>query len=206
CGKDDFKKTRDRDAYLNHKFLCKPSNIQNPIVAPDTKCLASQTLLLQNPATNQISTQTYVPVDDLIQLDDTLLSPIQNISSDNVSSNLPQNNIECTDEKWPELAGTLLYDYPKRNVITVEGNFGGKPVRKNYKLTNKELIFEECKSNFDPLRSHQNLTMMSLWQAVIPSSKNIKYRFNHHVENPNKYLEAPYMPQLIANAKEQITK
>ncbi|CAG8492072.1 6627_t:CDS:2 [Scutellospora calospora] len=217
CGKDNFKKTRDRDAHLNRKFPCKPSNIQNPIVAPDTKYPASQTPLLQNPTTNQISTQTYISVGDLIQLDDTLSSPIQNISSDNVSSNLPQNDIEwfdnmekrynaSTDEKWPELAGTLLYDYPKRNIITVEGNFGGKPVRKNYKLTNKELIFEECESNFDPLRPHQNLTTMSLWQAVIPSSKNIKYRFNHYVENPNKYLEALYMPQLIANAREQITK
>ena len=32
CGKDDFKKTRDRDAHLNRKFLCKLI-IQNPIVA-----------------------------------------------------------------------------------------------------------------------------------------------------------------------------
>src|SRR5260363_184119 len=47
---------------------------------------------------------------------------------------------------------------------------------------------------------------MSLWQAAIPSPKNIKYRFNHYVEDRNKYLEAPYMPQLIANAREQITK
>ncbi|CAG8702460.1 21746_t:CDS:1, partial [Racocetra persica] len=34
---------------------------------------------------------------DLIQLDDASLSPTQNISSDNVSSNLPQNNIEWFD-------------------------------------------------------------------------------------------------------------
>ncbi|CAG8698791.1 35569_t:CDS:1, partial [Racocetra persica] len=74
---------------------------------------------------------------DLIQLNGTPL-PIQNISSDNVSSNLPQNDTEWfdniedkyninTDKKWPELAGTLLYDYPKRNIIKIEGNFGGKP-------------------------------------------------------------------------------
>ncbi|CAG8849789.1 7466_t:CDS:1, partial [Racocetra persica] len=73
-------------------------------------------------------------------------------------------------------------------------------------LTNKELIFEECESNLDPLRPHQNLTAMSLWQAIIPSFKNIKYRFNCYVHNPNKYLEVPYMPQLIANAREQITR
>ncbi|CAG8475523.1 11073_t:CDS:2, partial [Scutellospora calospora] len=175
------------------------------------------TPLLQNPTTNQIPTQTYVLVGDLIQLDGTPSSPIQNIFSNNVSSNLPQNDTEwfdnmedrynaSIDEKWPELARTLLYDYSKRNIITVEGNFGGKPVRKNYRLMNKELIFEECESNLNPLRLHQNLTAMSLWQAVIPSSKNIKYRFNHYVEDRNKYLEAPYMPQLIANAREQITK
>ncbi|CAG8502763.1 22496_t:CDS:2 [Cetraspora pellucida] len=163
------------------------------------------TPLLQNPTTNQIPTQTYVPVGDLIQLDGTPSSPIQNIFSDNFN-NIEDRYNASTDKKWPELAGTLLYDYPKRNIIMVEGNFGGKPVRKNYRLTNKELIFEECESNLDPLRLHQNLTAMSLWQAVIPSSKNIKYRFNYYVEDHNKYLEAPYMPQLIANAREQITK
>src|SRR6185312_535107 len=211
-------KTRDRDAHLNRKFPCKSSNTQNPIVAPIP--------LQQNSATDQILTQTYIPVGDLIQLDDTPSSPIQ--SSDNVSSrklsfesltHLPQNDTEWfdnmedkynanTDEKWPELGGSLLYDYPKRNIINIEGNFGGKPIRQNYKLTNKELIFEECESSFapDPLRPHQNLTAMSLWQAIIPSPENIKYRFNCYVKNPNKYLEVPYMPQLIANTREQITR
>ncbi|CAG8718424.1 3051_t:CDS:1, partial [Racocetra persica] len=168
CGKDDFKKTRDRDAHLNRKFSC-ILKILNPITTP--------IVLLQNPATNQIPTQTYVPVDDLIQLDSTPSSSIQNISSDNVSSNLPQNDTEWfdnmkdkyninTDKKWSELAETLLYDYSKKNIIKIEGNFGNKPVRKNYRLTNKELIFKECESNLDPLRPHQNLTAMSLWQAI----------------------------------------
>ncbi|CAG8736459.1 5262_t:CDS:2, partial [Racocetra persica] len=91
------------------------------------------TPLSQNSATDQILIQNYIPVDDLIQLDNTPSLPIQNISSD-----LPQNDTEwfdnmedryntSTDEKWPELAGSLLYDYPKRNIITVEGNFGGNP-------------------------------------------------------------------------------
>ncbi|CAG8468425.1 2010_t:CDS:10 [Cetraspora pellucida] len=135
CGKDDFKKTQDRDAYLNHKFLYKSSNIQNLIVA--------SILLQQNLATDQILTQTYVSIDRY-----------------NASTN----------EKWSELGEFLLYDYPKRNIITVKGNFSGKP------------------------------------QAVIPSPENIKYKFNHYVEDRNKYLEAPYMPQLIANAREQITR
>jgi len=68
CGKNDFKKTRDRDAHLNRKFPCKSSNTQNPIVAPIP--------LQQNSATDQILTQTYIPVGDLIQLDDTPSSPI----------------------------------------------------------------------------------------------------------------------------------
>ncbi|CAG8652973.1 9909_t:CDS:2, partial [Scutellospora calospora] len=154
-----------------------------------TKCPALQTLLQQNLATDQILIQTHIPVGDLIQLDDTPSSPIQ--SSDN-----------------PELGRLLLYDYSKRNIITVEANFGSNLVRKNYKLTNKELIFEEYESSFapDPLRPHQNLTVMSLWQAIIPSPKNIKYRFNCYIENPNKYLEVPYIPQLIANARKQITR
>ncbi|CAG8735351.1 28079_t:CDS:1, partial [Racocetra persica] len=32
-----------------------------------------------------------------------------------------------TDEKWLKLARSLLYDYPKRNIITVESNFGSNP-------------------------------------------------------------------------------
>ena len=218
CGKNDFKKTRNRDAHINRKFPCKPSNTQNLIVAPGCKASpTSQTPLQQNSATDQILIQTHVPVGDLIQLDNILSLPIQSL--DNVSSNLPQNYTEWfdnmedkyntnTDEKWPEIGGSLFYDYPKRNIINIEGNFGGKPIRQNYKLTNKELIFEECESSFapDPLRPHQNLTAMSLWQAIIPSPENIKYRFNCYVKNPNKYLEVPYMPQLIANAREQITR
>ena len=197
CGKD-FPKLAKLRIHLERKNPCK-LNIP----------------LQQNSAIDQIPIQTHVPIGNLIQLDDIPLLSIQ--SSDNVFSNLPQNDTEWfdnmedkyntnTDEKWTELAGTLLYDYPKRNIIKIEGNFGGKPVRKNYRLTNKELIFEECESNLDPLRPHQNLTAMSLWQAIIPSPENIKYRFNCYVENPNKYLEVPYMPQLIANAREQITR
>lgn len=47
---------------------------------------------------------------------------------------------------------------------------------------------------------------MSLWQAVVPSTNNSKYKFNVFIENPDKYLEAPYMPQLMAVAREQIKK
>src|SRR5260364_278230 len=131
CGKDDFKKTRDRDAYLNRKFLCKPSNIQNPIVAPIP--------LSQNSATDQIPIQNHVPVDDLILLNDTPLLPIQNMPSNNHLQNDTEwfDNMENkyninADKKWSELDGTLLYDYPKKN-HNCKGNFGGKPVRKNYK-------------------------------------------------------------------------
>ncbi|RIB00420.1 hypothetical protein C2G38_2234367, partial [Gigaspora rosea] len=73
CGKNDFKKTRDRDTHLNRKFPCKPSNTQNLIIAPIP--------LQQNSATDQISIQTHVLVGDLIQLDNIPSLPIQ--SSDN---------------------------------------------------------------------------------------------------------------------------
>ncbi|CAG8813265.1 16186_t:CDS:2, partial [Cetraspora pellucida] len=189
CGKD-FPKLAKLRIHLKRKNPCK-LNIPNSITI----------LLQQNLATDQIPTQTYIPVGNLIQLNNTPSSPIQKWL-DNMEDKYNTN----TDEKWTELAGTLLYDYLKRNIIKIKGNFGGKPVRKNYRLTNKELIFEECESNLDPLRPHQNLTAMGLWQAIILSPENIKYRFNCYVENPNKYLEVPYMPQLIANAREQITR
>ncbi|CAG8621990.1 28816_t:CDS:2, partial [Racocetra persica] len=125
--------------------------------------------LPQNSATDQILIQNHVPVDDLILLDDISLSLIQNMPS----NNLPQNDTEwfdniedkyniSTDEKCLELAGTLLYDYSKRNIIKIEDNFGDNPIKKNYRLTSKELIFEECKSNSDPLRPYQNLIMMTI--------------------------------------------
>ena len=47
---------------------------------------------------------------------------------------------------------------------------------------------------------------MSLWQAVVPSTNNINYSFNHYVEDPKKYAETPYMPQLMAVARNQISK
>ncbi|CAG8772761.1 20239_t:CDS:1, partial [Racocetra persica] len=50
------------------------------------------TPLPQNSATDQILIQNHVPVDDLIQLDDTLSSSIQNISPD-----LLQNDTEWFD-------------------------------------------------------------------------------------------------------------
>ncbi|CAG8826103.1 28573_t:CDS:1, partial [Racocetra persica] len=83
CRKDDFKKIQDRDAYLNRKFLYKPSIIQNLIVTPIP--------LLQNSATDQILIQNYVLVDNLILLDDIFLSPIQN---------MPSNNLLQNDTEW----------------------------------------------------------------------------------------------------------
>ena len=134
CGKD-FPKLAKLRIYLEQKNPCK-LNIPNSITTP----------LQQNLATDQISIQTYVPIGNLIQLDDIPLLSIQ--SSDNASlrkhsfeflTYLSQNDTEWfdnmedkyntnTDEKWPELARTLLYDYPKRNIINIEGNFGSKPI------------------------------------------------------------------------------
>ena len=57
CRKD-FPKLAKLRIHLEQKNLCKPSNTQNPIVAP--------TPLLQNSAIDQILIQNHVPVDNLI--------------------------------------------------------------------------------------------------------------------------------------------
>ncbi|CAG8507956.1 4758_t:CDS:1, partial [Racocetra persica] len=96
-----------------------------PLLQNQIEVFDSSTSQKPNIEISPLSTQTYVPVGDLIQLDNALLSPIQNIFSDKVSLNLPQNDIKwfdniedrynaSTDEKWSELARSLFYDYPKK--------------------------------------------------------------------------------------------
>ncbi|RIB29986.1 hypothetical protein C2G38_2154085, partial [Gigaspora rosea] len=80
CGKGDFPKLAKLRIHLERKNPCriKPkreSEIPNLEILP-------------------LPTQIYVPIGNLIQLDDTPSSPIQNIFSDNVFSNLPQNDTE----------------------------------------------------------------------------------------------------------------
>ncbi|CAG8830286.1 35217_t:CDS:1, partial [Racocetra persica] len=75
CGKD-FPKLAKLRIHLERKNLCK-LNIPNSIT--NTKCPALQTPLQQNLAINQIPIQTHVLIGDLIQLDNTPSSPIQNI-------------------------------------------------------------------------------------------------------------------------------
>ncbi|CAH1767592.1 11897_t:CDS:1, partial [Entrophospora sp. SA101] len=69
-----------------------------------------------------------------------------------------------------------------------------------------DIWFEEYGVKKDPERDHQNLTPMTCWQAVVPSIENTKYSFNKFVDNLEKYKNLPYMPQLMDNAREQITK
>ncbi|CAJ0631630.1 6328_t:CDS:2 [Entrophospora sp. SA101] len=47
---------------------------------------------------------------------------------------------------------------------------------------------------------------MTCWQAIVPSVKNPKYSFNKFIDNLEKYKKLPYMPQLMDNAQERITK
>ncbi|GES86542.1 hypothetical protein GLOIN_2v1477922 [Rhizophagus clarus] len=57
----------------------------------------------------------------------------------------------------------------------------------------------------DPDRQHSSLKCMTVWEGVIPSCKNPAYAFNKEQDSELEYADAPYMPQLIAEARGAIT-
>jgi hypothetical protein len=59
--------------------------------------------------------------------------------------------------------------------------------------------------NRDPARSHPSIKHLTTWEAIIPSYKNPAYAFNIRQDNEKEYADAPYMPQLVASARKQIT-
>src|SRR5437667_7098838 len=57
----------------------------------------------------------------------------------------------------------------------------------------------------EPARLHPSIRHQTTWEAIIPSIKNPAYAFNKCQDNEKEYADAPYMPQLIASARNQIT-
>ncbi|CAJ0639815.1 1510_t:CDS:1, partial [Entrophospora sp. SA101] len=107
------------------------------------------------------------------------------------------------EESWPELGGTLLADKAKSKKFKSryrDSGFDSIAV----KAPSGDIIFEETEVG-DPDRPHLSLSSLSKWQAIVPSYENPAYAFNTPIDDPEKYAEAPYMPQLIASAREQIT-
>jgi hypothetical protein len=107
------------------------------------------------------------------------------------------------EESWLELGGTLLDDKAKSKIFKscyMESAFNSILVKPQ--LGN--IIFEEAEVG-DPDRPNLTLTSLTKWQAIIPSIENPAYEFNTPITDPKKYAEAPYMPHLIAVAREQIT-
>ena len=47
---------------------------------------------------------------------------------------------------------------------------------------------------------------MSKWEAKVPKRSNPAYAFNDMVEGAKKYKEIPYMPKLIASARQEMTR
>ncbi|GES91554.1 hypothetical protein GLOIN_2v1480811 [Rhizophagus clarus] len=66
-----------------------------------------------------------------------------------------------------------------------------------------DIVFLERKR--DPDRQHSSLKCMTVWEGVIPSCKNPAYVFNKEQDSELEYADAPYMPQLIAEARGAIT-
>lgn len=57
----------------------------------------------------------------------------------------------------------------------------------------------------DPARLHPSIRHQTTWEAIILSNKNLAYAFNKRQDNEQEYADAPYMPQLVASARKQIT-
>src|SRR6185312_12974639 len=107
------------------------------------------------------------------------------------------------EECWPELGGTLLADKAKSKKFVSENYIKGG-FATQYPIPSGDILFEETEVG-DPNRPHTSLSSLSKWQAIVPSIENPTYKFNTPINDPEKYAEAPYMPQLIASAREQIT-
>src|SRR5690242_20511304 len=58
----------------------------------------------------------------------------------------------------------------------------------------------------DPKRPHDNFNLLSNWEAIVPSIKNQRYAFIKPISDYKEYNETPYMPQLLANARDEITR
>ncbi|CAG8497486.1 9684_t:CDS:2, partial [Ambispora leptoticha] len=59
----------------------------------------------------------------------------------------------------------------------------------------------------DPERPHDNFKLLSNWEAIVPSPiLDPRYEFIKPIIDPVKYAEMPYMPLLLANARDEITR
>src|SRR5260363_95516 len=59
----------------------------------------------------------------------------------------------------------------------------------------------------DPERPHDNFNLLNNWEAIVPSPiLDPRYEFIKPIMDPVKYAEMPYMPQLLANARDEITR
>src|SRR5215216_2024765 len=76
-------------------------------------------------------------------------------------------------------------------------------IYKEEELPDGDIIFLERER--DPARQHSSLKCMTIWEGVILSCKNPAYAFNKEQDNKIEYADAPYMPQLIAEARGAIT-
>ncbi|RGB28715.1 hypothetical protein C1646_767471 [Rhizophagus diaphanus] len=69
-----------------------------------------------------------------------------------------------------------------------------------------DIHFKEGLVGRDLERPHQNWFLISKWKAKVPKRSNPAYAFNDMVEGAKKYKEIPYMPKLLASARQEMTR
>ncbi|RHZ49273.1 hypothetical protein Glove_526g3 [Diversispora epigaea] len=110
---------------------------------------------------------------------------------------------EVAEEIWPELGGDLLADKAKSKKFVSEEYIDGR-FSIQHQIPTGDILFEETVVG-DPDRPHRNQSTLSKWEVIVPSSENPDYSFNEAIEDFKKYAKVPYMPQLMASARKQIT-
>jgi hypothetical protein len=213
CNKT-FKKLWMLTRHLqNRKFPCRPQII--PVINPTHVPATFRThapKVVRPPKISNLVTQfdpeagpgpsTQANREEILQ---------NNIPSDN-KPNITQEEINYlialgliepeNEEIWPELGGTLLADKAKSKNFVSEKRTDGFTTQ--YQIPSGDIIFEEAEVG-DSDRPHPSLSSLSKWQAIVPSYENPAYEFNVPIDDPKKYAETPYMPHLMASAREQIT-
>ena len=189
CGKT-FSSPQNLRKHENRKFPCHPQT------------QADQETHIQSQPVQLVES-------DLISFDENLLMPTTQSSNrqpiDLLSGDIPET-VEGQQKPKTITVDQLTKWLENKKVKSkkFQSEYKQGWFAKTCETPSGNIYFEECEV-MDPKRPHKNFQSMTVWQAIVPSVKNPDYEFNVRVDNPQKYAEAPYMPHLIASAREEIT-
>jgi hypothetical protein len=221
CGKDDFKKTRDRTNHLNRKNKCKPKAI--PEVQIHEPVPVTEPVVV--PSSSQKNTTCKAPIDHLSieDLTNWLANPEIKNNPSIISKKIPKTDAEWFDLMESQAKRKSPSKTQKKTKVSHQSEenpeAGPGPAtqvnrKKSAKLKERKIVipitavdiqFEERSVGIDLERPHQNRSIMTLWVGKIPHPEdNPAYAFNKPIFDIKKYRELPYIPQLIGASRTKI--